>query len=227
MRLTEIVDIGANLVDGPPPYQAMLAAGLCRVTGFEPNALAMADLQAAAGPNERYFPDAIGDGREHTLNSYLFAGLTSLLTLNPAAAGLFTAFDGNRLLAEFQLTTRRLDDLALPMDLLKIDVQGAELMIFQNAAESLASCVAVHTEVSVFPLYLDQPTHGDIDAELRRQIVDADWLYLRDYTRPEAMSDEQLWHLAAICHHIYDAFDIARLCLSALRARGVDPGWQA
>lgn len=32
-RLTEVVDIGANPIDGDPPYKPMLAAGLCKVTG--------------------------------------------------------------------------------------------------------------------------------------------------------------------------------------------------
>jgi hypothetical protein len=35
-RLTEVVDIGANPIDGDPPYRTMLHQGLCRVTGFEP-----------------------------------------------------------------------------------------------------------------------------------------------------------------------------------------------
>src|SRR5271155_454340 len=32
-RLTDVVDVGANPIDGEPPYTPMLAAGLCRVTG--------------------------------------------------------------------------------------------------------------------------------------------------------------------------------------------------
>jgi hypothetical protein len=36
-RLTEVVDVGANLAaGGDPPYAQMLASGLCRVTGFDP-----------------------------------------------------------------------------------------------------------------------------------------------------------------------------------------------
>ena len=32
-------------IDGDPPYKAMLAAGLCEVTGFEPQAEALARLE--------------------------------------------------------------------------------------------------------------------------------------------------------------------------------------
>ena len=36
-RLTHVVDVGANPNDGgKPPYLPMLNAGICRVTGFEP-----------------------------------------------------------------------------------------------------------------------------------------------------------------------------------------------
>ena len=44
-RITEIVDIGANPIDGDPPYKPMLMAGeICRVTGFEPQETALKKL---------------------------------------------------------------------------------------------------------------------------------------------------------------------------------------
>ena len=76
-RLTEIVDIGANPIDGDPPYKAMLKAGLCRVTGFEPQERALAELQAKRGPNERYLPYVIADGNTHVLQICRHSGLTS------------------------------------------------------------------------------------------------------------------------------------------------------
>ena len=47
-RLTDVVDVGANPIDDEPPYTPMLAAGLCHVTGFEPQHEApdIAPLQA-------------------------------------------------------------------------------------------------------------------------------------------------------------------------------------
>ncbi len=43
-RLTAVVDIGANPIDGDPPYHEMLRKGLCTVTGFEPQPEALASL---------------------------------------------------------------------------------------------------------------------------------------------------------------------------------------
>ncbi len=58
-RITEIVDIGANPIDGDPPYKPMLMAGeICRVTGFEPQESAFKKLNDTKSKLERYFPYA-------------------------------------------------------------------------------------------------------------------------------------------------------------------------
>src|ERR1700728_4243391 len=67
-RRTAIVDVGANPIDGEPPYKAMLAAGLCEVTGFEPQVQALARLEQKKGPFERYLPYALADGTQRTLH---------------------------------------------------------------------------------------------------------------------------------------------------------------
>jgi hypothetical protein len=46
-RLTAVVDIGANPIDGDPPYKAMLQRRICRVTGFDPHPQALARLNDA------------------------------------------------------------------------------------------------------------------------------------------------------------------------------------
>lgn len=43
------------------------------------------------------------------------------------------------------------------VDFLKIDIQGGEVDVFNNAREVLTSCAAVMTEVAFVPLYEDQP----------------------------------------------------------------------
>ena len=61
-KMTTVVDIGANPIDGDPPYKAMLEKGLCRVIGFEPQQEALRILLERKGPLETYLPYAIGDG---------------------------------------------------------------------------------------------------------------------------------------------------------------------
>lgn len=171
-RLTQVVDIGANPIDGDPPYAAMLRAGLCRVTGFEPQPAALAELQRRQGSLETYLPYAVGDGETHSLNICAASGMTSLYTPDPATLDLFAALKPlGTVLRREPVRTQRLDDIAAvtALDFLKIDIQGAELAVFRHGREKLADAVAIQTEVSFVPLYRDQPGCGEIDIELRAQ----------------------------------------------------------
>jgi hypothetical protein len=49
-RLTQTVEVGANPIDGDPPYKLLLLAGHCELTGFEPEASAMEALRERVGP---------------------------------------------------------------------------------------------------------------------------------------------------------------------------------
>jgi FkbM family methyltransferase len=255
-RPTSIVDVGANPVDGEPPYQEMLTAGLCTVTGFEPQPDALRSLNERSGPRESYLPYVVGDGQDHVLHVARASGMTSLLRPDPGRLALFNGFaEWGTVIDRIGMTTMRLDDIAEieRIDYLKIDVQGAELMVFQGGRNMLHDSVAIQTEVSFVGLYEGQPTIGDIDAELRsqgflphamvalkkwalapvvydgdfrrpmHQLLEADMVYVRDFTRPADLSPEQLCHLALIAHHVYDSSDLAHLCLLALVSRGLVP----
>ncbi|QPF88138.1 FkbM family methyltransferase [Bradyrhizobium genosp. L] len=131
------------------------------------------------------------------------------------------------------------------MDYLKIDVQGSELAIFQGGRRRLADAVIVQTEVSFLPFYKKQPPFGEIDLELRsqgfvphslasidrrmiwplvgpdkfaaiNQLVEADAVYVRDFTRADDIGTEQLKHLALSAHHCYGSHDLAALCVQHL-----------
>lgn len=253
-RLTAVVDIGANPIDGDPPYKAMLAHGLCTLTGFEPQPDAREALLARKGPLETYLADAVGDGRTHQLRVTAASGMTSLLEPDPARLHLFNGFrEWGRVLRTVSVETRRLDDIEEvgALDYLKIDIQGGELMVFEGGKSKLSQAVAVHTEVSFVPLYENQPSFGEIDLELRTlgyiphafasvkrwaiapliysgsfrvgksQLLEADVVYVRDFGKPELMSDEQLKHLCLVAHCVYDSTDLAHRCLLELAERRV------
>jgi FkbM family methyltransferase len=247
-RLTAVVDVGANPLGSAPPYNAMLAQGLCTLIGFEPQSDAFAQLHARKGPHEYYLPYALGDGRERTLHVCAASGMTSLLEPDRERLALFNDFgllgvvDNKR-----RIATRRLDEVKEieHLDFLKIDVQGSELDVFKGARRRLRRAVAIHTEVSFIPLYRDQPAFGTVDSFLRamgfvphcfthirtwplapmviggnrrqpvHQLLEADVVYVRDFTRQNNMDPEQWKHLALIAHHCYRSIDLA------LRAIGV------
>jgi FkbM family methyltransferase len=154
-----IVDIGANPLDDPP-YKPLMDLGLCHVHGFEPQPEAFDKLMAVKGNLESYTNAAVGDGEVHSLNVYHGSGLSSLFSLDAEAmAFLGRAKRPARLLERFEVKTLRLDDIneIEHMDLLKIDVQGAEKLIFQNGEKKLSQAVAVVTELRFYPLYEEEP----------------------------------------------------------------------
>lgn len=255
-RLPEVVDIGANPIDGDPPYKPLLAAGLCRVTGFEPQEEALASLNARKGPNETYLPNAVYDGSEATLRICEGSGMTSLLEPDPVTLGLFTVLAPyGRVKRRVAIPTTRLDDIEAieRLDFLKMDIQGGEHTVLVNGRAKLAAAVVVQLEVSFITLYKDQAGFGEIDQVMRsmgfiphtfaaikkwplaphvqdgnprkalNQLLEADLVYTRDFTRPELMSDEQLKHLALIAHVCYGSFDLASLCIEQLIRRGTLP----
>lgn len=252
-RLTEVVDVGANPLEDEPPYLAMLREGACRVTGFEPQPEAIERLRSAAGDLERYLPYAIGDGATHTLHLCASSGFSSLYEPDPAQLELLVDFPRLATVVDRSpLPTTRLDDVREIelLDHLKIDVQGAELMIFRGGRETLARATTIQVEVGFHRLYRDQPTFAEIDLELReqgfvpqgfvstktwpiapvqwadaderqaRQLVEADALYVRDLTRLDLLDDEQLRHLALVAHQVYDQRGVALRGIRELVRRG-------
>ena len=252
-RLTAVVDIGANPIDSDTPYKQMLAKRQCTLVGFEPQAAGFASLNARKTDLETYLPFAVGDGNPGILKICQAPGMSSLLTPNQTVLQCFPLFaQFGRVLSELPIETRTFDSIEEigDVDFLKIDVQGSELSVFRGGAARLSKAVAIQTEVSLVPLYKDQPVIGDIDLALRalgfiphmfpemnkrmilpmhytnnlyaamNQVLEADIVYVRDFTQPEKMNSEQLKHLAMVAHHCYSSYDLAANCVHNLVSRG-------
>lgn len=247
-----ILDIGANPMNHDAPYKELLAAGHAHVTGFEPQPEALAALNARKSPHETYFPDVVGDGETHRLNLYRGSGLASLLEIRqPTLEHLLGLRRAARPTGHVDLPSRKLDEIEGigRVDFLKIDVQGAEAMIFTHAQTALSQTLAVQTEVNFFPLYENQPSFGDIDRHLQahglvphsflhiekrllrsrwldridgatpQQMLDGDILYLRDLSRPDTLDSDALRKIALLCDTCYGFSDITLRCLELLVAR--------
>ena len=237
----DVIDVGANPIDGEPPYRPLILNGLAHVVGFEPNPEALNELQRVKGPHETYLPYVIGDGHRHTLHLCRAPGMTSLLEPNRALLTYFHGFpEWGEVLRTEEVETVALDDVheISDADLLKIDIQGAELMVFRHAPRVLQRCVVVHTEVEFLPMYIGQPLFSEVEQHLRAagfvlhkfdsmesravapmavngdiyrglgQVFWADAIFVRDFTRPEALSDEKLLKLCIILHDMYKSYDI-------------------
>ncbi|NTT87499.1 FkbM family methyltransferase [Tabrizicola fusiformis] len=169
-RLTRVVDVGANPLLDAAPYAALLRLGGCDVVGFEPQDKAFAALMRDKGPNETYFPHAVGDGSAQILHLYTSQGFASVFPPNPEARILATG-DWQEITAKVPFQTVRLDDLDTlgAVDLIKIDIQGGEAAVLAHALGALGEAVVVITEQRYFRLYEGEPMAAGVDAVLTAQ----------------------------------------------------------
>jgi hypothetical protein len=151
-------------------------------------------------------------------------------------------------IATHAVNTTRLDDIAEigDIDFIKIDVQGSELSVFQNASRALSSTLLIQTEVEFVELYKGQPMFSDVDAFLRangfqfhtlngfsgrafkpliangdvnsvfRQALWSDALYVRDWMYLDDLSETKLRNYAILAHDVLRSYDLAHLVLAAL-----------
>ena len=244
-----VVDVGASsLGQETEPYASLVRSGRARVTGFEPDAAALGQLrQTFPDPATHvYLPHFVGDGGAAVFHEMEWSLTGSLLPPNRTLLDRYHQLGAAvQLKAQHAVQTVRLDDAIPPggMDLLKIDVQGAERMVFDGAAARLAECLVVWTEVEMVPLYGGQPLFGEIDARLRAhglqflcftgmatralaswpqsglpaprrpQQLWADAIYVPAPERISALSADAAARLALLAHHVVDACD---LCHAAL-----------
>ena len=167
----DVVDIGANPVDGDAPYKTLLDAGLARVIGFEPNSDALDRLNAKKGENETYVANAVYDGKEQELKICTAQGMTSLLEPNTGLLSYFHGFpEWGKVEKRLSMPTVRLDDVKEinNIDYLKIDIQGGELEVFKNGINRLSDCLVVHTEVEFLYMYEGQPLFSEVELFLRK-----------------------------------------------------------
>ena len=249
LRRIDIVDVGANPLSGHKgPYQSLVDNGLASLVGFEPDPAAFDKLQAIKGPGETYVPSAVGDGQRHQLRICAMSGMNSLLPPNFALLDLVHLHGiWAQVRSLVDVDTKRLDDIAEieAMDYLKIDIQGGEMLVFENATEKLKDCLVVHTEVMFVPMYEGQPLFSEQELFLRKfglrvhkffelqghvlkpfkvngdahaplsQLFWADVIFIKDITHLERLRPEQLLKLAIILHDVYMSVDVAHLVLQA------------
>ena len=169
-RRVRVVDVGAqSLGAGSHPYDALLNFCNPEVIGFDPLSERLRErAETEAALDLTLLPYAIGDGKAHTLYVNNDDATSSLFPLNKCHNARFNHLNELRTVRTEQITTHRLDDVLPegPVDFLKLDVQGAELMALQGADEVLSRTAAVHCEVEFSPIYEGQPLFAAVQQHL-------------------------------------------------------------
>lgn len=167
-RRIEVFDIGA-MVEGAPRHAPLVDQDAASVTAFEPQEEERRRLESQQ-PNTRCHPFMLGDGGSMPFHITRYPGCSSLYEPDPEVIdsffGIGAADPGGNFHVErtVRVETTRLDDVPdLPRpDFLKLDIQGAELMVLQNGQRCLSHALIVETEVEFVPLYRGQPLLGDV-----------------------------------------------------------------
>lgn len=166
-----VVDVGASPLDGEPPYQPLMNAGLARLIGFEPAIDQLEALQEMNIPNATFLPHAVGNGEPGELKICRSPGMTSLMEPDMDVLNQLYGFpDWAEVIERQPVETVRLDDVSetAGMDFLKLDVQGGEGLVLDGAEERIQSALCVHTEVNFVPFYKDQPLFAELDIRMRQ-----------------------------------------------------------
>ncbi len=169
-RRPRIIDIGARMLDTEAHvYDGLRRISALDVIGFDPMAARMAERRAREGEEGlTLLPYAIGDGGAHLLHINTDDSTTSLFPLDLEHNAPLNHLQTLRTVRTEPLQTRRLDDVLPdgPVDFLKLDIQGGELMALRHAAATLARTAVVHCEVEFSPIYAGQPLFAEVQALL-------------------------------------------------------------
>ena len=160
-RRVRIVDVGAQSLGADThPYASLLKLVDAEVIGFDPLVERLrerAETESASGLT--LLPYALGDGGKHTFHVNNEDATSSLFALDEQHNARFNHLSTLYTVRTEQIITRRMDDVLPdgPVDFLKLDVQGAELMVLQAAERTLSQTAVIHCEVEFSPIYRGQP----------------------------------------------------------------------
>ena len=243
-----ILDIGAALNERPP-YHSLVDAGRANIFGFEPNVEECERLNREYGAPHRFFPYFAGDGRAATFHETNWRPTGSLYEPNtPLLEKFQNLAEVVTPVAKHSVSTVRIDDLEELdcIDFVKIDVQGSELTVFQNALRVMSGTLLIQTEVEFVELYKGQPLFADVDTFLRgagfqfhafngfggcrfnppisnnaisqsfSQALWSDAIYVRDWMKLDTLDVSKLEKYAVLAHDLLRSFDLAHIVLMKL-----------
>jgi len=169
-----ILEIGARPLDNSSePFHCLLDLfSGTKIYAFEVDQNVCEKLNQSARQGLRYYPIALGCKEEYRLFYETNHPMcSSLYKPNDALSSLYNNMEVALLKSVSSICTVSLDyfvreNKIFPVDFIKIDIQGAELDVFQGGTSALQSTVAIVSEVEFIPIYEKQPLFGDICAFL-------------------------------------------------------------
>lgn len=175
-----VFDVGAR--DCEESRQFTRAFPTARVYAFECNPATLPACRAVASADprivltEKAVSSSAGTSRFYPIDQQ--RTVTGVPDGNPGASSLFKATgayaEEQYVQREIEVGTLRLDDFmreqgVQSVDILWMDVQGAEALVLEGLGARLRDVRWVHMEVEFFEIYRDQALFGDVDPFLTRR----------------------------------------------------------
>jgi FkbM family methyltransferase len=246
-----IANIGCRPVgSGPEPFEAILECFPgSQIIGFEADKDLCEKLNKEASSGYNFFYQALGQKNEkrnfyNTENSMC----SSLYQPNEKFIERYHAFEVMKLKNITQIDTVSLDHFVLEnqiekIDLIKIDIQGAELDVFKGGKNTLKTTLFIISEVEFNTMYINQPLFGDVHNFLIKenfmfnkflgfqgrtikptiinnnmgfagtQHIWSDAIFVKDLEKIKELDDQQVLKLAFISF-LYSNPDMTSFCLS-------------
>jgi FkbM family methyltransferase len=243
-----ILEIGALPLGAKEGFHGLLEAFPgSRVIAFEVDPELCENLNKKAPKGLKYYPVALGRAEERRrFYQTVHPMCSSLYKPNEKLLGRYNNLEVAMLKSTGSLDTVSLDYFVRKndiesVDFIKIDIQGAELEVFEGGVSTLKKTLAVVSEVEFVPLYEGQPLFGDVcgflsaqgilfhkflglagrtlkpvvlqnNPNFATQHLWSDAMYLRDIFQPVGLTSRQLLKYAIISN-MYNSLDVALFCV--------------
>jgi len=165
-----ILEIGALPIEEAkePFYHLVNLFPGSKIAAFEVDKQLCEDLNNKSAAGIEYFPFAVGrEDKEYPFYITNHPMCCSLYKPNEDLMQKYNYLEVAMLKSVDTINTITLDTFIKDkdfdsVDFIKIDIQGAELDVFQGGLKTLSDTVFIVSEVEFIPLYLDQPLFGDV-----------------------------------------------------------------
>lgn len=246
----KIAEIGAlQIQDQKEPFYELLDYfPSTKIIGFEIDKHVCEKMNVNSPLGVKYYPYALGKANERRkLYITQHPMCSSLYKPNEELIKLYNNFEVAYLKDETEIDTITLDYFIDRheignIDFIKVDVQGAELDIFQGAAKALKDVLKIVCEVEFVPHYENQPLFGDIcnhlikydlmfnkflglsgralkpimvnnNPNLPSQHIWSDAVFVYHIQKIKNLNDEQILKLSLLAC-VYFSLDLTFYCLS-------------
>lgn len=238
-----ILEIGARPMGEEPFHKLLKEYPSSLILAFEVDPVLCEELNKKDNAGIHFYSYALGKSQEErTFYDTRHPMCSSLYKPNEALIDIFQNLEVARLKQTFSVQTVSMDYFAAinkigPVDFIKIDIQGAELDVFEGGKNVLKDVLVVVSEVEFVPIYEEQPLFGDVSAFLQKhgmifhkflglagrtvkpivfkndlnypsQHLWSDAVFIRDFLKPDLLGDSQLLKTALLMQ-CYDSVDMA------------------